>query len=222
MDFIYRKIGLDDNTEFIAIIRPVVNRILDGLPSYAENGPIALSVEPNNVEDFKNGLTFLKKNELVLYKHRDDSGLKGFNIVVTNRYSLELLSAELDWLATLEEERDDTAPYVEDLIYYDTNTGEGYFNGLHKTLKKRNKELFNALYIASPRYTDRKKILKIARSGKYADDPIKLVINEALTNLRKVCGVSAHTIELREDGGKLKARTYPLSAQLPLSYFLSD
>jgi len=230
MDFIYQQIGLD-NGQLQEVANDVIDRIKEELHSYKDNGPADIKLGDFSERSFATVLERLDEHEIIRYQywrdvHSDsEDGQEGCRIFVTNRYRLELLSAELVWLARPEEEKgsdDNTAPYEDDILYYDTKTGEMFFNGLHKTLKKRNKALMDALFTASPNYVPRKKLLTIARTGKYANQPTKLVINEAVTNLRKVCGVRTHTITLNSHGGKLNADAYPLSAQLPPRYFKTD
>lgn len=227
MDFIYQQIGLHDS-RLQEVANDVIDKIRDELHSYKDNGPLYIKLEDHNRRDFVMILDMLKEREILLHDFwRSDFGdtedeREGCRIFVTNRYKLELLSAELVWLSSPEEEKgpdDNTAPYEDDTIYYDTKTGEMFFNGLHKTLKKRNKALMDVLFTASPNHVPRKKLLTIARSGKYANEPAKLVVTEAFTNLRKVCGVKSHSISLDSDGGRLNADAYPLSAQLPPRYF---
>lgn len=227
MDFIYQQIGLD-NSHLQKVANEILDRIREGLHSYKDNGPIYIELGELGKHHFEKTLELLKEHRIVIndyWRRGFDENRAGCRVFVINRYKLELLSAELVWLARPEEEKgpdDNTAPYEDDLIYYDSKTGEIYINGLHKTLKKRNKALMDVLFTASPNYVPRKKLLAIARTGKYANQPAKLAVNEALTNLRKVCGVRAHTISLDSNGGKLNADTYPLSAQLPPKYFRTD
>jgi len=227
MDFIYQQIGLDDS-QLQEVANDVIDRIKNELHSYKDNGPFDVNLGNLSEHGFEKILETLGEHEIILYDYwRNDYAdnedeQEGCRIFVTNRYKLELLSAELVWLARPEQEKgpdDNTAPYEDDVIYYDTKTGEMFFNGLHKTLKKRNKALMDLLFTASPNYAPRNKLLAIARSGKYANQPTKLVVTEAFTNLRKVCGVKAHTISLDSNGSRLNAETYPLSAQLPPRYF---
>lgn len=226
MDFIYQQIGLDD-IQLLEVANDVIDKIIGGLHSYKHNGPTVIGRGHN----FETVLETLKKHEIILYEYwqndyaDDEDDRVGYRIFVTNRYKLEFLSAELVWLARPEEEKgpdDNSAPYEDDTLYYDTKSGEMFFNGLHKTLKKRNKALLDALFTAHPDYVPRKKLLAIARSGKYVSQPAKLVVNEAFTNLRKVCGVKAHTISLDSNGGTLNAHIYLLSEQLPPRYFKTD
>ncbi len=134
-----------------------------------------------------------------------------------------MLLAELDWLGKPEEEKDDnTAPFSDYVVYYDVNTGDMLFNGIHKRLRKTNKALFDALFLASPNYVDRRKLLSILGTTK-KEKSSKIILNEAVTNLRKVCGVKKHVIQLRSDGGRLRnVETHPLSAQTPPPSFLTD
>ncbi|MDB5184327.1 MAG: hypothetical protein JWN38_135 [Candidatus Saccharibacteria bacterium] len=227
MDFIYQQIGLDDRLLQV-VANNVIEKVKDELHSYKDNGPLDIRFEHEDKPHFDTIFRLLKEYEIILYRYwlnDDEDEQMGCKVFVTNRYKLELLSAELVWLARPEEEKgsdDNTAPYEDDVLYYDTKTGEMFFSGLHKTLKKRNKALLDVLFTASPNYVPRKKLLTIARSGKYANQPAKLVVNEAFTNLRKVCGVKAHTISLDSNGGRLNAETFPLSAQLPPRYFKTD
>jgi len=223
MSFIYEQIGLEDHA-FQEVMEDLIDRVLNQLQAYTDNGPILLDLPYDQYFVFDQVLDLLQKHKiLIYYVTRDEEPLSydpdKFTVAVINRYKFEMLNAELIWLARPEEEKgpeDNTAPYVDDLVFYDTETGDMLFNGEFKTLKGRNKKLFDALYLAAPQPVDRKKLLRIARAGKYTDEPEGSVVSEAITNLRKVCGVKAHAIPSTPGGGRvLTADVYPLTLQFP-------
>ena len=220
MDFIYRQIELE-NAPLQEVAVDLIDKIHDQLHGYTDNGPVRIGLHGGIDSGFGAVLEMLQRHKIVPYdyQHNEYDGSESYNIAVINRYKFELLSAELIWLARPEQEKgpgDNTAPYEDDLIYYDRDTGDILSNGTFKTLTGRNKKLFDALFIAAPEFAERKKLLKIALTGKYADEPPESVVSEAFTNLRKICGIKAHALELsRHEGGRLNALVYPLSAQLP-------
>lgn len=223
MDFVYQQIGLSD----VSLKETVSNlalEVLNELHGYADNHPVNISSESYDENELSQVLKLLKQNKIILYKQSGNGSSYIYRIVIINRYKFELLSAELTWLESPQEERDteNTAPFADYVVYYDINTGEMLFNGVHKSLKKTNKALFDALFLASPNYVDRKKLLSILGTTK-KDKSSKIVLNEALTNLRKLCGVKKHVIQLRSEGGRLRnVETHPLSAQTPPPSFLTD
>lgn len=238
MDFIYQQIGLNVEGQSRVSAYFIVHQILVSLGGYGDNGPLDVAGPRKLVAVPKFGrgpeinivLESLAKHNIILYKYEDSDYrdkptelIRRYRVFVTNRYKLELLRAELKWLGG-RKDRSSEAPQVDNLVYYNTNTGEMFFNGLHKTLEKRNKKLLNVLFTASPDYVARKRLLTIAHSeSKYASEPGKTVVTEAFTNLRKVCGVNRESISLSSNkGGRLNAFAYPLEAQLPPPDFLTD
>lgn len=240
MDLLCKQIGLNLEREARGTIYFMIRLILKGLRGYSDNGPVGINGPGRlrtgiDAEDepeytiFLEALNALAHHKIILfkfinmnYKGPNRVSVKEISVFVTNRYKLERLYAELKWLGEPEDKRSNT-PHVDNIIYYDISTGKMFFNGLHKTLTKRNKKLLDALFLASPNSVPRKKLLTIARSeSKYAHEPSKTVVTEAFTNLRKVCGVSgADAIKLAGDG-KLNAHIYPLKSQLPPPDFITD
>src|SRR5665647_551964 len=155
MNLIYQQIELEDGLLQEAAL-DLIEKIHDELHSYKDNGPINIKLGHGSKRDLDAALKVLKKHKIILYYYGGNDYAEDYcEIVVIDRYKLELLSAELIWLARPEQEKgpdDNTAPYEDDLVYYDTRTGELLFNGVHKILKKRNKALFDALFTAAPGY----------------------------------------------------------------------
>lgn len=241
MKFLYQQIGLDVEGESATTILFMIRTIIKGLRDYSDNGPTSINgpgrlrtgIDAEEDPDYATFLTTLNKlaeHRIILFKfsypnykgHSRDI-IKEISVFVTNRYKLELLMAELMWLLQNEETRSNL-PKIDNIIYYNTNTGEMFFNGIHKTLEKRNKKLFDALFLSSPNYVSRKRLLSIARSeNKYVNRPKKTVVTEAITNLRKICGVKKEAISLNtNNGGRLISYVYPLEAQLPPPDFITD
>jgi len=240
MDLLCKQIGLNLEREGRETTYFMIRLILKGLRGYGDNGPVGINGPGRlrkgiDAEDepeygiFLEALNTLAHHKIILFKFmhtnyrgNDRGTFKEFNVFVANRYKLERLYAELKWLGESEDKRSN-APHVDNIIYYDTNSGEMFFNGVHKTLQKRNKKLLDALFLASPNPVPRKTLLSIARSQKkYAEVPAKYVVTEAFTNLRKVCGVSGvDAIKLNDDGW-LNAHVFPLNLQQPPSDFITD
>lgn len=220
INFLYKQIGLNNN-QIKNAVKDLSFRVLNELHGYSDNHPVAIPIDSIEEIAFASAAELLKSQNIILYKYRDDDAFRGYAIVVINRYMLELLSAELNWL-DIPEEKEGTAPFACNLAYYDLKTGKLIINGIHKNLRKPNKALFDALFIASPNYVDREKLLSIIGARK-KDKASKITINEAFTNLRKICGVSKYVISLNAKGGRLyNIETHPLSAQKPPSRFLTD
>jgi hypothetical protein len=224
MDFIYQQIGLEDDS-LRETVSSLAYDILNELHGYADNHVVRMTSEAYDDERLSGAVEILKQNGIILYQKSEyeDKPYSHYSIAVTNRYKLDMLLAELDWLEKPEEEKNDnTAPFSDYVVYYDVNTGDMLFNGVHKRLKKTNKALFDALFLAFPNYVDRRKLLSILGTTK-KDKSSKIILNEAITNLRKVCGVKRHVIQLRSEGGRLRnVEVHPLSAQAPPPSFLTD
>lgn len=240
MNLLCEQIGLSTDSETRKANYGLISRILLRLRGYSDNGPVRIDapgrlpeeLDPEGNQDYEvflAALNTLAHHKIIAFKpvylnrKRPSKDMyRDFSIFVTNRYELERLKAELKWTGEPTAERSHS-PTTDNILYYDTNTGEMCFNGLHKRLVKRNKKLLDALFLASPNSVPRKKLLTIARSeSKYAHEPSKTVITEAFTNLRKVCGVSgADAIKLAGDGW-LNAHIYPLKVQLPPPDFITD
>jgi len=135
-----------------------------------------------------------------------------FRIFVTNRYKLELLFAEVKWLALKKEERS-IKPNTDNLAYYDPNSGRGLVNGNPVYLRGRSKKLFNALFGSAPNPVP-KELLKNIAMIDHKDNDLKYAMNDSFSALRKACKVDKSVIFLREDGGRLNAQVFPLAIQL--------
>lgn len=224
MDFIYQQIGLNDDRLQDAA-RDLADTILGELHGYGDNHPVGIDLDREENPDSHAAIEILKNHKIILYIYLDNEYTKGYSIAVLNRYKLELLLAELVWLEIPEQEQidDPTAPFADYVVYYDEKSGEMLFNGVYKVLKGRNKALFDILFSNSPNYVDRKKILS-ALGQRKKDHSSKILINEAFRNLRGVCGVKKHIIQLSSEyGGRLhNIEALPLSAQIPPSRFLTD
>lgn len=212
VDFLSTRIGLKHQHSYHLRLM-FFNRLYD----FADNGPINIGSGGVKSYDLVTEiLMILSRNGIITYKHNDLD--KTYDIFVTDRYKLELIRSEMLWKSKIKLRRNGP-PHPKNIVYYDTKSGEMFCNGLHKRLRGRNKKIFDELFAKSPGYAARGKLMVLARSGKYANDPKMYVLNEAITNLRKVCGVNASVIALDGNGGKLNASCYPLSAQLPHSDF---
>lgn len=241
MSFVFEQIGLNVTGDSRVASYYIINQILWKLRDYSDNGPIdanktvagtlgVMSRDGKRTKVIHSTLELLAKNKIIVFhtsytdvRNRPAEDHVRYSVFVTNRYKLELLRAELRWLAKPEDERDPT-PTIDNIVYYDIATGEIIINGLHKILKKRNKKLLDVLFTASPEYVARNKLITIARSeNRYAHEPSKTVVTEAFTNLRKICGVNKSVISLNANkGGRLNAFKYPISAQVPPPDFLTD
>lgn len=157
-------------------------------------------------------LETLEKHKILLFRHADKSPALLFEIFVTNRYKLELLLAETKWLGELEEKRSE-APKIDNLVYYDLESGRGLVNGNPVFLRGRNKKVFKLLFSTAPEPVD-KDSLKVAVLTDHKDDPLKYATQDAFNLVRKACKADKTLISLGQDGGRLNAKVFPLSVQL--------
>lgn len=236
MTSLVQQFGID-NLPTLRVLE-TIDQISVGLHGYDDNGPVRVSIRPNpNPKSDERGrriipgdratLRTLADHKVIIYEYTRTKlitdGSKNSlvcNVHVIDRYKFEQLVVELDQRHSNHFTKLGHSLVVDDLIYYDIKTGEILINGLHKTLGKRNKELFDELFAASPNYAPRKRISTIAR--KYTKSPSAYTVSEAFTNLRKVCGVNAQIIELDSTGGRLNAFVYPLELQFPSANFSTE
>jgi len=241
MNLLHEQIELDFLTDSARPVSLPIDHIAHELRNYSDNGPFAISgphldqprTPDSNLPSYDEFISFLDtlaEHKIIIYKLSQipikdpdsDSSITLTNakIFITNRYRFEQLRKELVWVRMSKDKEASRPDYPANLLYYDENTGEMFFNGVHKTLKKRNKEIVDKLLLHSPNYVPRKKLNTIARRySKEVDDDAYLT-NNAFTNLRKVCGnASTDIIELNANGGRLNIATYPLANQTPPSDF---
>lgn len=225
MDFSYKQIGLnldDDPNGYRVSVYFIINRILNSLRDYTDNGPIdaegrfSLGVMNNSGRghDVDEILEILAKNKIVQYETNDKNTGSSYSVFVINRYKLELLRAEMKWLADeIDGIYENHVPQVDNLVYYDVKSGRGFVNGNKIYLKGRNKKLFNMLFATAPNPVDKKLLEGIARLGHKSDD-LKYAMNDSFSLVRKACKVDKNVIFQRNDTGCLNAKVFPLSAQL--------
>ncbi len=220
MNLLYHQVGFvyDDKTR--VKVHYTVQQILWRLRNYSDNGPIPMGGPLRFIPamDSKDGrkimeiLEILAEHNILLFRHSDKSPALLFEIFVTNRYKLELLLAETKWLGKPEDKRSDD-PKIDNLVYYDLKSGRGLVNGNPVFLRGRSKKVFKALFNAAPNTVDKPSLKGPVMTGHKYDDT-KYAMNDAFSALRKACKVDKSVIFLREDGGRLNAKTFPLSVQL--------
>jgi len=222
MSLICEQMELDLHPWKMEAVEEFAEKILNNLRDYGDNGPVKINMEHDYESENMYAAQVLKKHKVILYKDWSGNGLLGLRVAVINRYKLELIHSELMWLRKSEEEKEDTAPFADQVAYYDMSTGHILVNGVFKRLRKPYKLVFDELFVASPDFVSRKKLLSLLGAGR-KDKSSKIVINEAISNLRRVCGVKKYTIQLRPIGARLRnIEVHPLSAQLPPPSFLTD
>jgi len=216
----YHQIGFADDDKTRVQVHYTVRQILWRLRNYNDNGPIPMDGPKKfiPVADSESGrktkeiIETLEKHKILLFRHADKSPALLFEIFVTNRYKLELLLAEAKWLGELEEKRSE-APEIDNLVYYDLESGRGLVNGNPVFLRGRNKKVFKPLFNAAPNPVD-KESLKGPVATDHKDDSLKYATQDAFNLLRKACKVDKTVISLGQDGGRLHAKVFPLSVQL--------
>jgi len=217
MEYLFERFGIIDDKEIHDIAR-AINAFRPTHLSFSENSPIQLWGDIDNPNEYDFGLNVLEKNGVITYiKSLRPSTELIYIISIINRYNLELLTKELVVLEIepdrLKVKRDISLIRMPDVVYYDPHSGKIIINGKINVLRGSNKHIFDGLYAAYPNRADRKTLLEIIdHSSK--DKLNKVAINEVFSNLKSACGVSAKVITLNNEGGKLIADTYPLSAQL--------
>lgn len=233
MNLLYKQIALNVDGEARLTAYYTIRQILQGLRGYGDNGPVGLN-GPGRLRrgidaegdpdyaDFLATLTTLATHKIILfkflnpdYKGPNRGNVKEISVYVTNRYKLERLYAETKWLG----ERADTRsvePQVSNLVYYNPLKGRGSVNGnpIHLKKSKRNnkvkaKELFDLLFVSAPNPVPRNEIRNILGLKKGAPDESDRV-TQALSNLRRRCGVKKNVISLLQGSGVLNAITVPI------------
>jgi hypothetical protein len=192
--------------------------VFSPMRNFIENNLDLIVGDPSKPNEYTIGLDILQKNEVITYtriQQRKSELL--YNVRVINRYNLELLNVELHTLRTIPDrllvDRAIPLPHVPNVTYYDLRSGEIIINGKVNTLRKTNKKLFDALFIAHPERASRNELLKIIGVTR-TDKSRKIALNDAFSNLRSACGVKARIITLNDEGGRLNGRAYQLSIQL--------
>lgn len=220
MNLIYRQLGFAENDRTRVKVHYTVKQILWRLRNYNDNGPIPMEgplrfipvMDSERGREIMDILERLEQYKILVFRHSNKSPALLFEIFVTNRYKLELLLAETKWLSEPEAKRSE-APKIDSLVYYDLKSGRGLVNGNPVFLRGRNKKVFKPLFEAAPDPVD-KQTLKGPVMTDHKDDDTKYAMNDAFSALRKACKVDKSVIFLREDGGRLNARVFPLSVQL--------
>lgn len=208
------------------------------LAGIADNHPVTVSDmdeynNPNNKGFMMDRLMCLKwlaeGAAIIELKYLDDFkhipiGSNGHDYMVTiiNRYAFEDLLLALQKIDARLSNYDGYDKSIEDetvpnLVYYDIDTGRGIVNGnvvnLLRRNGKRNKKLFDALFLAAPNSIGRETVERIAKID-HKDDSLKYAINDAFSALRKACGGVDNTVITQVGGYKLNAKVFPLSFQL--------
>ncbi len=220
MDLIYRQLGLEENDETRVKVHQTLFYIKDRLRNLKDNGPIEADGPLGfiNVANNATGrkiasiLETLAEHKIIQYQPIKSEPVLLFRIFVTNRYKLELLFAELKWMV-VPENKQSTKPTIDNLACYDPQSGRGLVNGNPVYLIGRSKKLFKVLSSSSPNPVSKKDLEAIARHDHKGDD-LKYAMNDSFSALRKACKVDKSVIFLREDGGRLNAKVFPLAIQL--------
>lgn len=225
MDLLCKQIGLNIEGEHREVAYGTTSQILLRLRGYTDNGPILIfgpgrlppEIDQEGDSEYKIFLAvldILATHNIINYKLKNPNYRgsrtdvsKEFSVIVTNRYKLERLRAELKWIGEPESNRSG-APQVDNLVYYNPLSGHGFVNGNKVRLKGRNRKLFKALSDTAPDPVLRKNLEGIARLG-HKDDDLKYAMNDAFSALRKACKVNKSVIYLRDDGGRLDANVFP-------------
>ncbi len=204
----------NDNPHFIpdkyrSTMTYMVRNILSSLNGY-NDFVTTLEVESQTVSMYEAiernfCLEYLKQNKIINYVTNENND----TITVINRYNLELLSLSLEGKQDFSQ--------LPNLIYYQPTTGRGFVNGHPIKLKKLNKRLFDALFMAAPEPADRDILRRAVRTGRGNGNSSAYDISQAFSNLRKACKVNAEVIDL-QDSGVLNAQVYTLGS----SFFSSD
>jgi len=143
-------------------------------------------------------LEYLAQNKILQYTKNENSD----SVSVINRYNLEVLSLLLN-------DEKDNIMQLPNLVYYQPSTGRGFVNGHPIKLKRLNKKLFDALFMAAPEPASRDNLRKVIRTGKARNTAGAYDISQAFSNLCKACKVNAKVITLR-DSGFLNAKVFKL------------
>lgn len=240
MSFLYQKLGLDIQDSSRVSAYYIVHQILNGLGGYSDNGPLEIAGARKLAAIPKIGrgpamietLELLASHKIILLKYTDTDYrdkpselLRRYSIFVTNRYSLELLHAELKWLSEPVNMRSN-APSVDNLVYYNAVTGEGSVNGTPIQLKKskpstklKPKEIFDLLFAYAPDPVPRDRLLATLRLGSTLHGQADR-LNDAIGNLRRRLAVNSEVISLN-DSAVLNAVAVPVD-KLPHSFIFPD
>lgn len=218
MEYLYERLKLTDE-QLLSEVTDVIKAFFKPFErQYNDNSAFYIQSHPDNPTDYNSGLKLLSNYKIITYIVRKDRESElVYWIQIVNRYNLETLYRELEVLRRnpkrLKVERKPVLPRLPNMAFYELRTGKIIINGKVNTLRKTNKRLFDALFIAYPDYADRDELLKIVGASK-RDVSSKIALNEAFSNLRNACGVTAKIIGVSSQGSKLNARSYPLSTQL--------
>lgn len=233
MNLLCQQIGLNTEGEARDATYYTVRQILKGLRNYNDGGPVSMNgpgrlrtgIDAEGDPDyavFMATLNTLVNQEIILFKFtntnytgRDRATFKEFSVFVINRYKLELLHAELKWLRQGEDKRT-AAPHVANLVYYNPLSGKGSVNGkpiLLRKSKRKNmvkaKEIFDLLFASAPNPVPRQKIAEKLGLDKNSPDETDR-ITQALSNLRRRCGVTKSVIYMRQGSAVLDAIIVPI------------
>jgi hypothetical protein len=238
MDLLCKQIGLNIEGEARAANHGLISQILRGLRSYTFNGPVTIygpgnmpiELDPESDKDYEEfliALNILVDQQIISFDQKVPNNRKNnwrihkrFIITVINRYKLERLRSELQWLGNSEDNRSEK-PEVINLVYYDIKSGRGTVNGNKVYLKGRSKRLFRVLFNAAPNSVEKESLRGAVMYGhKY--DPYKQAIQDAFRDLRKACKVDSTVITLGQVGGRLNAKAFPMSAQLFENTFTTE
>lgn len=227
MSFIYQQIELDVEGQSRVSAYMIIHQIIMRLRDYSDNGPIEVDgpvrfvplVKSKRGHEMGAVLEKLAKHNIIMYKQAENSTALLHRVFVTNRYRLELLHAELKWLGEPEDKRSE-APHVDNLVYYNPLSGRGSVNGksIYLNKSKRNnkvkaKEIFDLLFANAPNPVPRRKIADKLGLDKYAPEESDR-ITQALSNLRRRCGVTKNVIYMQQKSGVLNAIVVPID-ELP-------
>ncbi len=243
MDLLCKQVGLNLEGGARKDTHFMIRQILSGLRGYNDNGPIGLNgpgrlrtgIDAEGDSDyaiFMAALSTLATHQIILFKFKhpnyrgsNRATFKEFSILVTNRYKLERLYAELKWLGEPEDKRSE-APQVDNLVFYNPVSGRGLVNGKPIYFKKskptnrlKPKEIFDLLFAGAPNPVLRDRLTTTLRLGKEAHDESDR-LNDSFNNLRKRCGVTNNVISLH-DSGVLNAITVPID-ELPDFFIFPD
>ncbi len=177
---------------------------------YDHHGTIGETiVEQNDREDIV-ALTWIRRCKIADIKANPTNNHA--RVLVSNHYRLDASLVEIykhtryDWLKEYAD-----ISNLPNVAVYDPNAGVGIINGkkidFRRKQDKRNKKLFDALFLAAEMGVDRDTLKKIIKAKDMTNTQSAYYISEAFTKLRKICGVNKDVIELN-DSGRLRAKLY--------------
>jgi len=233
MDLLCQQIGLNIDGEAKAENYGLISRILQRLRGYSDNGPIRIDapgrlpaeLDPEGEKDYEvflAALNTLANHKIIILKPKylnrkrpTKDMYRDFSVFVADRYKLERLYAELKWLGESKDKRS-SAPNVENLVYYNPLSGKGLVNGKPIHFKKskprskvKPKELFDLLFANAPNPVPRERLVATLRLGEDAPDESDR-ITQALSNIRRRCGVSKNVIHMEQGSGVMNAIAVPI------------